>query len=87
MSVTIPASVTTINYEAFRYCDNLTTVTIDSSSIAAQLTSKTAAGHLISNADTVYVSESAALSLPESFANMYNETSSEQGGYRKYTAA
>ena len=87
MSVTIPASVTTIGYEAFRYCDNLTTVTIDSSSIAAQLTNKAAAGYLISNADTVYVSESAALSLPELFANMYNETSSEQGGYRKYTVA
>ena len=84
--VTIPASVTSIGAENFLGCTSLKTVVVDSPTIAAQLTSKTAAGHLINNATTVYVKENAALSLPEAFGDMFKETSSELGGYKKYAA-
>ena len=87
-SITIPSSVTTINgTEVFYNCTNLATVYIDSSSVAALLSSRAAAGYLIQNATTVYVSENAALSLPEEFSIIFRQTSSDQGGYRKYTAA
>lgn len=87
-SITIPSSVTTINgTEVFYDCTNLATVYIDSSSVAALLSSRAAAGYLIQNATTVYVSENAALSLPEEFSIIFRQTSSDQGGYRKYTAA
>ena len=85
-SVTIPASVTTIKGYAFNRCTNLTTVIVESSSVAAMLSSKSAAGLLLNNATTVYVSESAASSLPEAFANIFIEDQTDMTGYRKYLA-
>ena len=84
-SVTIPSNVTIINNNAFYRCNSLATVTIDSSMVAATLTSKSASGHLVRYASTVYVSESAAASLPASFATLFTETESEKPGYKKYT--
>ena len=85
-SVTIPASVTTIKGYAFSRCTNLTTVIVESSSVAAMLSSKSAVGLLLNNATTVYVSESAASSLPEAFANIFIEDQTDMTGYRKYLA-
>ena len=86
-SITIPASVTVIGDVPFTGCNNMKTVFVDSPTVAAMLSSKSAAGNLINYATTVYVSESAAASLPASFANIYSEvTPSDEAGYRKYTA-
>ena len=85
-SITIPSSVTTIGTEAFYHCSNLTTVTIDSPNIARQLTSRSAANYVIRYATTVYVKESAAVSLPAAFANIFQETTSDISGYNKYTS-
>ena len=85
-SITIPSSVTAFNSSVFMNCTSLATVTIDSQTIAAMLTSKLSARSLIQYATTVYVSESAVSSLPAEFANMFSEVSpSDQEGYRKYT--
>ena len=86
-SIVIPSSVTSFGAEIFYRCTNLATVYIDSSSVAGMLSSKSSAGYLIQNATTVYVSDSAALSLPEEFNIIFRQTSSDQGGYRKYTPA
>ena len=86
-SITIPSTVTNIaGTSAFSGCSNLKTVIIESAAVAAMLSSKNSAGNLVRYATTVYVSESAAASLSESFADIFRETSSDQTGYRKYTA-
>ena len=73
--------------DAFIGCDNLKTVFISSPEIASKLTSRTALFCLINAAETVYIAESAASSLPTEFASMFSEvTPSDQSGYRKYTA-
>ena len=84
--VTIPSSVTSIGSGNFLNCTSLATVIVDSSTIAAQLSSKTAAGHLLNYATTVYVKDNAASSLPAAFANIFRETSSDKDGYRKYVS-
>ena len=90
-SIKIPSSVISVdageNTDGGRTFENcsLTMVYIDSSTIAAMLSSRTAAGYLINNADTVYIAESAAASLPAEFASMFSEElPSDQSGYRKY---
>ncbi len=85
-SITISSSVSSISDSAFNGCDNLATVYIDSPTVAAMLTSKSAATGLIQRATTVYVSESAVQSLPSAFASMFSETTSDVSGFKKYTA-
>ena len=51
-NITIPDSVTSIGDSAFGSCTRLATVTIDSGDIYKDLTSDTACGDLIENADT-----------------------------------
>ena len=85
--ITIPSKVTGFGEFVFSNCSNLKTVFVDSPTVAAMLSSKSAAGNLINYATTVCVSESAASSLPTEFASMFNEVMpSDEAGYRKYTA-
>ena len=85
-SITIPSSVTNIG-AAFDGCSNLKTVIIESAAVAAMLSGSSSAGSLVRYASTVYVSESAASSLPAAFANMFSETTSVMTGYKKYVQA
>ena len=84
-SITIPSSVTSIGGTAFYRCSSLATVTVDSPTVAAMLSSKTAASYLINYATTVYVSDSAAPSLPSTFPFTLDTTGTQMPGYKKYT--
>ena len=85
--ITIPSKVTGFGEFVFSNCSNLKTVFVDSQAVAAMLSSKSAAGNLINYATTVYVSESAASSLPAEFTSIFSEvTPSGEAGYKKYTA-
>ena len=85
-NIAIPSSVTAINSYAFSNCPSLTTVTIDSPTVAAMLSSKAGASYLVYYATTVYVSESAAPSLPVAFSTIFVEITSNKPGYKMYTA-
>ena len=81
--VGIGTNVTNIETNAFANCSSLTTVFIDSSTIASGLTSATACGNILANADTIYIKT--GLTPASWFSSNYSKLdSSDQAGYDKY---
>lgn len=82
-SVTIPESVSVIEYNAFRNCTNLNTVTILSASIYTNITSKTAFEGLFVNANKIYVLKQIVVNNVNDFLNIKYERKDE-GEYYLY---
>ena len=82
----VPSTITSIGSSAFDGCSNMENVTIDSSYVYTNLTSKTALENLINNADTINLKTSADNGT-NSFLNDNYIKSQTISGYNTYSFA
>lgn len=81
--VTIGKNVRNIGQHAFLNCNTLTTVLIDSETVAKALTSQTACCYLINKAETIYIKDDIT-EIGSYVLENYTPTDSDKEGYIKY---
>ena len=80
----IIGSGTNVGLTTFYNCSKLTTVTINSGTVASGLTSATAKGYLINSAETVYVLEGLSVGSYLANENYFKIETSDKAGYVMY---
>lgn len=81
-NIEIPENIDYLGQWIFSGCINLTTVTINSSDVAKNLTNQQVYGELIYHATTIYIKS--GLTVGEYVTNKFTEATSNKAGYMMY---